>query len=151
MVVAFAMTELVRGCCVSVEFGNDGVVVRGRVHNIDRQAGLAILEENGTKNMVIVALPSITKVDNLPSTPSAWPDKSPVISGAGNAKASASLRAAAAEYARLPPPGVGADGQMAYDSLAKTLPCKWDDDGGISVLGGVVRVAPPYRISDISR
>ncbi len=143
--VVLGMTELARGRCVSVELVAGGLV-RGRVHNVDRQAGLAVLEELDTRKMVVVALGAVTKVTTLPATPSNWPEK-PMVGKAG----AAVLRAAAVEYARLPPPGVGADGVTAYEALAKTLPCKWDDDGGIQVFDGVVRVAPPYRIADISR
>lgn len=44
--------------------------------------------------------------------------------------------------------GVTSSMHMIFDTLAKTLPCKWDDD--TIVILDTVRLKPPYNIKSIS-
>lgn len=43
--------------------------------------------------------------------------------------------------------GVTATAQATFDTLHKTLPCKWDRD--IIVILGTVKLAPPYNSKSI--
>lgn len=43
--------------------------------------------------------------------------------------------------------GVSATAQAVYDVLAKTLPCKWDNDA--IIIFDAVRLAPPYDVNSI--
>lgn len=146
--MAEALTAFSRGRNVSVEFVT-GVMVRGRVQNVDRQAGIAILEEIPTAKMIVVSLSAVAKVTVIATQPTQWPEKLPLASPP--LKAANALRSAAAAYAKLPPSSAGVDGEQVYNALAKTMACRWENDGSILVLGGIVRVSPPYRVANISR
>jgi hypothetical protein len=42
--------------------------------------------------------------------------------------------------------GVSAEAQAIFDTLAKTLPCRWEND--VIVVMEEVRISPPYRLTD---
>lgn len=44
--------------------------------------------------------------------------------------------------------GVSSEAQAVFDTLVKTLPCKWD--GKVIVILDSVRLAPPYNVKSIT-
>lgn len=126
----------------------DGSSVRGFVHAVDKASGLVCVEEIPGGAVVLVPTVSITNsapLDNVP--PRRWPNQPAIDVTRVRAEEDRIFRRRHSEYAQ-----VGIDvspaAQAIFDTLAKTLPCKWQRD--IIVILDTVHLAPPYDVRSLS-
>lgn len=142
-----AAMELPVGQCVTLDLAN-GTSMRGFVHAADRAANLACVELAPSAEFALVALSNVTRFTPAEAPgPRVWPAAPVVDIGRIRADEERVLRKRHAEYAQV---GVGVtpEAQAIFNALAKTLPCKWNQD--VIVIFDSVCLAAPYTAASIS-
>jgi len=131
-----------------------GERVEGVVYGFDRALNCVILQDaplNPTQKKAyrLINVGFIRKRTAGPVLPSSTIDVRPVRPvdmGRIRAKEAGALAEAKKEAARINT-NVGTDAQKIFNALAKTLPCRWDND--TIVIFDDLRLASPYRVEDV--
>lgn len=130
--------------------------ISGKVYAIDSVSNTIVLEEAGDKsskpNYRVIKTSFVKEVSLLdkkapkPSSRS-FGEVEPAIgpvSLQGVVKKESAAAKAAHKYAITRGQGVTKEGQMVFDQIAKTLPCRWH--GKSIIVFDEVRIDPPYTV-----
>lgn len=143
----------------------DGSEIQGFIHAYDRASTLVCVEVIPSSETVLVCadnIKSATLVSLSKDTVRMWPNVSSMSVDGGRTKTEidrvwqkkhtqwlqTNHTITMTQTGRMTVAHIKTYAQMVFDTLAKTLPCQWDNDT-IIILGSV-RLDPPYDTSCIS-
>ncbi|PXF40764.1 Protein LSM12-like [Gracilariopsis chorda] len=128
---------------------NDGSFLRGFVHAEDKGAALLCLELIPSAKVALVSIVNIKSASPLTQIADTrkWPSNFHIDLAKLRAEERRICEKREAEFNKLGV-GVSPSAQAIFDTLAKTMPCKWDGED-ILILD-TVRLAPPYNAKCLS-
>jgi len=133
---------------VNTSFGEE---LEGEVYSFDRATSCVILQDGEDtptqkRSYRILNTSFVTKTQHLGPAISGFRSVCVVNLEKVKAKEAAALAEAQKDLDRIGV-GVTAEAQRIFNALAKTLPCRWEND--VIIVFDDLRIASPYRVEDV--